>query len=96
MVGTGTTMVPVALPEAAVVALGCAAVYGVCVMVGFGGRCGARGRFRPGGFATVGIAGAVAGMVGLCGWQAAMTVAWIRPARVQLRRPLVYAEDIPE
>ena len=95
--GTGTTMVPVVLPEAAVVApLVVLPFTAFCVMVGLQWSLRSKGTISSV-VATVGIVGAVAGMVGLCGWQAAMTVAWIGPALGALSpAPLVYAEIFPE
>lgn len=96
-VGTGTVSSPVILPEAALLApLVTIPFTAFCVMVGLQWSLRSKGTISSV-VATVGIVGAVAGMVGLCGWQAALSVAWIGPALGALSpAPLVYALVHPE
>lgn len=95
--GVGSMQIPVVMPEAAIlVPVVVLPFTAFCVMVGLQWSLRSKGTISSV-VATVGIVGAVAGMVGLCGWQAALSVSWIGPALGALSpAPLVYALVSPE
>ncbi len=88
----GVITTPVVLPEAALLApIVVVPFIAFCVMVGLQWSLRSKGTISSV-VATVGIVGAVAGLMGLCGWQAALSVAWIGPALGALSPgPLVFA-----
>lgn len=95
--GAGAISVPVVLPEAGIVAPVVVLPFiAFCVMVGLQWSLRSKGTISSV-VATVGVVGAVAGMSGLCGWQAALSVAWIGPALGALcPGPLIFALVSPE
>lgn len=76
----GAIVAPVVLPEAAiVVTLVGVAFIAFCTMVGLHWSLRSKGTIGSV-VSTVGVVGLVAGMLSVCGWQFASTVAWIGPA----------------
>ncbi len=90
--GTGQMTAPVLLPEAALLLpLATLPFMAFCIMIGLQWSLKSRGTISSV-VATVGIAGTIAGVAGLCGWQAASSVPVLGPALAALNpASLLYA-----
>lgn len=80
LAGTGRTMVPVVLPEAALVApIVVLPAIAAAVMVGLQWSIKSKGTIGSV-VAAVGVIGVIGGILGLCGWQAGQEISVIGPA----------------
>ncbi len=82
--GTGTTMVPVVLPEAALIApLVVIPAVACAVMVGLQWSIKSKGTIGSV-VAAVAVIGVIGGILGLCGWQAGQEISVVGPALAAL------------
>jgi hypothetical protein len=95
-IGTGQIDVPLILPEAALlVPIAMLPFVAFCIMVGLQWSLKSRGTISSV-VGTVGVAGAVAGVLGLCGWEAARDIPLVGPALAALNPvSLLYASVHP-
>jgi ABC-type transport system involved in multi-copper enzyme maturation permease subunit len=95
--GSATWVVPVVLPEAAIVAPAVTVPFlALVVMLGMWRSMGSKGSLSSV-VATVATVGVVAGIVGLCGWQAGTQLTLLGPAVAALSpATAVYALILPE